>query len=107
MEKQIIILLNLDEIEYLAVKKTTTIASIKKYLEKYGDVKIQMAINSKKDLKVFDTDQYDNMNLDSVWKKMKTHAKKRDNECEDCPKIYLTSYRRPLTGIKDLDLKIM
>ena len=95
MEKSILVYLNRLPKEYLSVKKTTTINSIKKYLEKYGDVKVQMFVNSKNELKVFDTDKYDNMSLESVWKNMNK------------PKIYLTSYIKQFTGNRDIDILIL
>jgi len=95
MEKNILINLDGKDIEYLAIQKTNTISSIKKYLEKYENVKIQMYINSENELKVFDTNEYDNITLESVWKSIKNSH------------IILTSYIKKFTGNKDVDMKIL
>ena len=95
MEKDILVYLNVTPVEYLAVGRTNTILSIKKYLQKYEDVKVQMYIDSKNELKVFDTDKYDDMTLESVWKKMQDST------------LVLTSYIQKLTGNKDVDMMIL
>ena len=91
----ILVYVNQTPKEYLAVKKTTTISSIKKYLEKYGDVKVQMFVNSKNELKAFTTNQYDDITLESIWKNMNK------------PKIMLTSYVKQFTGNRDVDMLII
>ena len=95
MEKDILVHLNSTPVEYLTVQETNTILSIKKYLQKYENVKVQMYINDKNELKVFDTNQYDNITLESVWKKMQDST------------IFLSSYIQNLTGNKDVDMKIL
>ena len=71
MEKNILIKLNDEPKEYLAVKKSTNIKSIKSFLEKYNYDLIQFYINENTETKVFDTNKYDEITLESVWKKMK------------------------------------
>ena len=72
----------------ISVKKTTTIGSIKSLLEKYKDDKIQMFLNNKTELNVFDTNKYDDMNLKSAWDKMKK------------PSIVVTSKTPPLEEVQ-------
>lgn len=91
MEKKILILLNSEPKEYITVKKTTKIEDVKKYLEKYPNVEIQMYIDSKNQLNVFDTDKYNKNKLETVWKNMKNSQ------------IFLTSKSNPI-GIKDIDV---
>ena len=74
MEKKILILLNDEPKEYLLVKKNTNIKSIKSFLEKYNYDLIQFYINNNIETKVFDTNKYDNLTLESVWKEMKKPA---------------------------------
>lgn len=88
MEKKVTVYLDSEPKEYVYVKNTTKIGDIKKFLEKYPDVKIQMYINKNNELKVFDTNKYDKNNLKFVWKDMNN------------PQIFLTS----LTGIKNIDV---
>lgn len=54
----------------ISAKKTTTIGSLKSLLKEYKDDKIQMFLNNKTELNVFDTNKYDDMTLESAWKKM-------------------------------------
>ena len=57
---KIVVFLDLVPQEYLQIKKTTTIRSIKKYLEKYNDIeKIQFFVNDQTESKILNTDKYD------------------------------------------------
>lgn len=71
MEKNILIKLNDEPKEYLTVKKTTNIKSIKAFLKKYNYDLIYFYINDDTETKVFDTNRYDMLILESVWNKMK------------------------------------
>ena len=84
----------------ISAKKTTTIGSLKSLLEKYQDSKIQMFLNNKTELKVFDSNKYDNMTLASAWKKMKKPSISVRTKAE-------TDYQKFLTGQKDADLLIL
>ena len=60
---------------YVAVKKNTTIGSLKKVLEKYSDYQTLMFLNNNTELKVFDSDKYDDMTLKSAWKHIISHKR--------------------------------
>ena len=73
MEKNILIYLDSIPQEYLIAKDTTTIESIKKHLQKYNNVKIQMFINPKTELKVFNNDNYEIYSLYSICNRSSFH----------------------------------
>jgi len=71
MEKLILVYLDKVPVLNVAASKNTTIKEIKKILQdKYPKYNIRMYINSVNELKVFDTDKYDDMNLETVFDKM-------------------------------------
>ena len=70
MEKLILVYLDKIPVLNLAVSKNTSIKEIKKILQKYPKYDIRMYIDSLNELKVFDTDKYDNMSLETVFDKM-------------------------------------
>lgn len=93
---KIAVFLDLVPQEYLQIKKTTTIRSIKKYLEKYNNIeKIQFFVNDQTESKILNTDKYDKYNLSSIWKKLKE------------PAIYLYTPDPFKYTAKDMVLKIM
>jgi len=80
--------------EYISIKKTTTIRSIKKFLEKYkGDIKF--FVDYKTTSKFFDTDKYDKYNLSSIWNQLKQ------------PSIEISSEDQFKYTSKDMVFKIM
>jgi len=92
----IAVFLDLVPQEYLEVKKTTTIRSIKSYLQKYNNIeKTQFLINDQAESKILDTDKYDNYNLSSIWKNLNN------------PAIYLYTPNQFKYASKDVILKIM
>jgi len=92
----IAVFLDLVPQEYLEVKKTTTIRSIKSYLQKYNNIeKTQFLINDQTESKILDTDKFDNYNLSSIWKNLNN------------PAIYLYTPNQFKYASKDVILKIM
>ena len=82
--------------KYLEVKKTTTIRSIKSYLQKYNNIeKTQFLVNDQTESKILDTDKFDNYNLSSIWKNLNN------------PAIYLYTPNQFKYASKDVILKIM
>ena len=71
MEKLITVYLDNKPILNVAVSKKSTIEGVKKLLnDKYPKYDIRMYINSTNELKVFDNNKYDSMNLETVFDKM-------------------------------------
>ena len=101
MRKKVLVYLNKKLKDHLFIQETTTIKDIKEYLEKFGNVKVRMLINTKQEMSPFNTKEYDDLTLKSIWKNIKK------------PEIYLTSYldvkmdERTLTKNKDVDKLIL
>lgn len=82
---KVLVYLNEVPTQYLLIEKKTTIYALKKALESLvsgEDVAIKMLVNSKNEIKVFNTNKYDNTNFESTWKHMRN------------PTIYLTTKKK-------------
>ena len=78
MEKLILVYLDKIPIFNLEVSKNSIIGKIKKFLiDKYPGYEIKMYVNSSNELKVFETNKYDDINFESIFDKL------------DKPKIFL------------------
>jgi len=93
---KIVVFLDLVPQEYLEIKKTTIIRSIKKYLEKYNNIeRIQFFVNDKTESKILNSDKYNKYNLSSIWKDLNN------------PAIYLYTPNPFKYTSKDMVFKIM
>ena len=101
MEKIILVIVDNVPTLNIAIKKEETIGSLKELLHNsisnYSSYKIEMFLHPTAELKVWDTNMYDNLTLQSVWQSMENSS------------IVLTksSSHKTLTGIKDVDLLIL
>ncbi len=90
-----IIIVDNKPIYKLFVEKTTTIGEIKNLLKQYNN--LRFFLNNKDELVVFNTDKYDKLKFETFWDKLNN------------PKIFIehNSQNKYLTGIKDLDEKVL
>ena len=101
MEKIILVIVDNVPTLNIAVRKEETIGTLKELLRNsvkdYNSYKIEMFLNPTAELKVWDTNMYDNLTLQSVWNSMENSS------------LVLTksSSNKTLTGIKDVDLLIL
>lgn len=112
MEKFILFVLNGTPNVNLTVKKTTKIGDLKRFLSsllkesKY--YKVSFLVNPTSQVNVFDTDRYDKMDLSSVWNNMKdSRLEVTTEERYTDRKEKIKVKQKFLTGVKDVDLKIL
>ncbi len=102
----------------LPIRKSDTIRDIKGYLQDYLGENLQNSkdsirfyLNSKEELLVFDSDEYDALKLEEVWSKLispKIYIKKnKPTEIINSQKPDNSQRLTELSGIKDVDLKII
>jgi len=109
----ILVFLNLLPQEYLEIKKTTTVGSIKKYLKKYNNIeRIQFFVNDKTESKILDKNKYDEYNLSSIWKDLNnpaiylyTDTKSKINPAPTVECLKVSFLRKNYKNIKDIDLE--
>jgi small GTP-binding protein len=95
MEKDILVKVENVPTFYFVVSKNISIREIKRYFAKdYPSYSIRFFPNPNKEIKVFENEKYDHLNLESVWNKI-------DNG------IFSLYKNKVFTGIKDLDIIIL
>lgn len=73
MEKDILLIVNKKPVTYLKVEKSNTISDIKAILKDYLTsefISISFLIDKKNEVPVFKSNDYDKINLESIWDKM-------------------------------------